>query len=62
MLFCLLAPMEVEILGYSNCNNKLLINIGLLGQSHLKGNMGSVYILRVSRKGLVVNSEREGGQ
>jgi hypothetical protein len=62
MLFCLSAPMEVEILGYSNSNDKLLINIGLPGQSHFEENIGSVYMLRVSCKGLFVNSERDGGQ
>jgi hypothetical protein len=54
--------MEVEILGYSNSNDKLLINIGLPGQSHFEENIGSVYMLRVSCKGLFVNSERDGGQ
>lgn len=44
-------PYGSRVFGYSNSNNKLLINIGLLGQSHFKEDTG-----------LFVNSERDGGQ
>lgn len=59
---------KVNILTYTlgikhwELNSNFKINIGLPGQSHLKENIGFVYMLRMSCKGMFVFSGRDGEQ